>query len=156
MTLVLAAYRRPYHDIQDFTRLRIGPEVVQDYRREVQYLSPELAPITNPEALWRSRMARLTRTSSTYQRMCIAGRVTRSSRTSVSSPRFTGRRGIDLNCVLHGRDIGDSFAWKSPPILVRYRSVLADFRIGSRAAARRDGPASLCLAAPCLNSPISG
>ena len=35
ITLVLAAYRRPYHDIEDFTRFGFDSEVLQDRRGEV-------------------------------------------------------------------------------------------------------------------------
>jgi hypothetical protein len=51
-------------------------------------------------ASWRSRMARLTKTLSTYPRTDTAGRVIRSSRTSVSRQRFTAPHGIDLNCII--------------------------------------------------------
>ncbi len=80
ITLVVAAYRRPYHDIQDFKRFGLDPKSFKIIVVKSGYLSPELAPIANP-SLWRSRMALLTRTSSTCPRTDTAGRVTRSSRT---------------------------------------------------------------------------
>lgn len=49
--LVLAAYRRPYHDIQDFTRLGLDPKSFKIVVVKSGYLSPELAPIANPSLM---------------------------------------------------------------------------------------------------------
>jgi microcystin degradation protein MlrC len=51
ITLVLAAYRRPYHDIQDFTRLGLDPKSFKIIVVKSGYLSPELAPIANPSLM---------------------------------------------------------------------------------------------------------
>jgi microcystin degradation protein MlrC len=51
ITLVLAAYRRPYHDIQDFTRLGLDPKSFKIVVVKSGYLSPELAPIANPSLM---------------------------------------------------------------------------------------------------------
>lgn len=51
VTLVLSAYRRPYHDIVDFTRLRIDPKSFNIIVVKSGYLSPELAPIANPSLM---------------------------------------------------------------------------------------------------------
>jgi microcystin degradation protein MlrC len=51
ITLVLAAYRRPYHDINDFTRLGLDPKSFKIIVVKSGYLSPELAPIANPSLM---------------------------------------------------------------------------------------------------------
>jgi microcystin degradation protein MlrC len=51
VTLVLSAYRRPYHDIQDFTRLGLDPKSFKIVVVKSGYLSPELAPIANPSLM---------------------------------------------------------------------------------------------------------
>jgi microcystin degradation protein MlrC len=51
ITLVLSAYRRPYHDIQDFTRLGLDPKSFKIVVVKSGYLSPELAPIANPSLM---------------------------------------------------------------------------------------------------------
>jgi microcystin degradation protein MlrC len=51
ITLVLAAYRRPYHDIKDFTRLGLDPKSFKIIVVKSGYLSPELAPIANPSLM---------------------------------------------------------------------------------------------------------
>ena len=51
ITLVLAARRRPYHDIADFTRLGLDPAGVRLLVVKSGYLSPELAPIANPNLM---------------------------------------------------------------------------------------------------------
>jgi microcystin degradation protein MlrC len=51
ITLVLSAYRRPYHDIQDFTRLGLDPKSFKIIVVKSGYLSPELAPIANPSLM---------------------------------------------------------------------------------------------------------
>lgn len=51
ITLVLAAYRRPYHDIKDFTRLGLQPKSFKIIVVKSGYLSPELAPIANPSLM---------------------------------------------------------------------------------------------------------
>jgi microcystin degradation protein MlrC len=51
ITLVLAAYRRPYHDIKDFTRLGLDPKSFKMIVVKSGYLSPELAPIANPSLM---------------------------------------------------------------------------------------------------------
>ncbi len=48
VTLVLAARRRPYHGIADFTRLGLDPKGARLLVVKSGYLSPELAPIANP------------------------------------------------------------------------------------------------------------
>lgn len=51
ITLVLSAYRRPYHDIKDFTRLGLEPKSFKIIVVKSGYLSPELAPIANPSLM---------------------------------------------------------------------------------------------------------
>ena len=51
ITLVLSAYRRPYHDIQDFTRLGLQPKSFKMIVVKSGYLSPELSPIANPSLM---------------------------------------------------------------------------------------------------------
>jgi microcystin degradation protein MlrC len=51
ITLVLAAYRRPYHDIKDFTRFGLEPKSFKIIVVKSGYLSPELAPIANPSLM---------------------------------------------------------------------------------------------------------
>lgn len=51
ITLVLAARRRPYHNIADFTRLGLDPMRVRLLVVKSGYLSPELAPIANPNLM---------------------------------------------------------------------------------------------------------
>jgi microcystin degradation protein MlrC len=51
ITLVLAARRRPYHNIADFTRLGLDPKSVRLLVVKSGYLSPELAPIANPNLM---------------------------------------------------------------------------------------------------------
>ncbi|MDP9838385.1 microcystin degradation protein MlrC [Neorhizobium huautlense] len=49
--LVLSAKRRPYHYIADFTRLRLDPQSAKIIVVKSGYLSPELAPIANPNLM---------------------------------------------------------------------------------------------------------
>jgi microcystin degradation protein MlrC len=49
--IVLAARRRPYHNIEDFSRLGLDPSVVRLLVVKSGYLSPELAPIANPNLM---------------------------------------------------------------------------------------------------------
>jgi microcystin degradation protein MlrC len=51
ITVVLGAYRRPYHDIIDFTRLGLQPKSFKIIVVKSGYLSPELDPIANPSLL---------------------------------------------------------------------------------------------------------
>jgi microcystin degradation protein MlrC len=51
ITIVLAARRRPYHNIADFTRLGLDPAKVRLLVVKSGYLSPELAPIANPNLM---------------------------------------------------------------------------------------------------------
>jgi microcystin degradation protein MlrC len=51
VTLVLSAYRRPYHDINDFTRFGLDPKSFKIIVVKSGYLSPELAPIANPSLM---------------------------------------------------------------------------------------------------------
>lgn len=51
VTLVLAARRRPYHAIADFTRLGLDPKGARLLVVKSGYLSPELAPIANPSLM---------------------------------------------------------------------------------------------------------
>lgn len=51
ITLVLAARRRPYHNTADFTRLGLDPTKVRLLVVKSGYLSPELAPIANPNLM---------------------------------------------------------------------------------------------------------
>jgi len=46
--LVLSEKRRPYHDLADFERLGLDPQVARIVVVKSGYLSPELAPIANP------------------------------------------------------------------------------------------------------------
>ncbi|QND16336.1 M81 family metallopeptidase [Rhizobium leguminosarum bv. trifolii] len=49
--LVLSAKRRPYHNIVDFTRLGLNPHRAKIIVVKSGYLSPELAPIANPNLM---------------------------------------------------------------------------------------------------------
>ncbi|MBY5776967.1 M81 family metallopeptidase [Rhizobium leguminosarum] len=49
--LVLSAKRRPYHNIADFTRLGLDPHRAKINVVKSGYLSPELAPIANPNLM---------------------------------------------------------------------------------------------------------
>lgn len=51
ITLVLAARRRPYHNIADFTRLGLDPAAARLLVVKSGYLSPELAPLANPNLM---------------------------------------------------------------------------------------------------------
>jgi len=51
VTVVLAARRRPYHNIADFTQLGLDPKSVKLLVVKSGYLSPELAPIANPNLM---------------------------------------------------------------------------------------------------------
>ncbi|SFR54428.1 Microcystin degradation protein MlrC, contains DUF1485 domain [Yoonia tamlensis] len=51
ITVVLAARRRPYHDIADFTALDLDPRAVGLLVVKSGYLSPELAPVANPNLM---------------------------------------------------------------------------------------------------------
>lgn len=73
--LVLSAKRRPYHNIADFTRLGLDPHRARIIVVKSGYLSPELAPIANPNLMALSpgvvdqfveRLARLRKQHPTY------------------------------------------------------------------------------------------
>jgi microcystin degradation protein MlrC len=49
--LVLSAKRRPYHNLSDFTRLGLDPHKARIIVVKSGYLSPELAPIANPNLM---------------------------------------------------------------------------------------------------------
>ncbi|CAN7613559.1 M81 family metallopeptidase [Rhizobium rhizogenes] len=49
--LVVSAKRRPYHNITDFTRLGLDPHQAKIIVVKSGYLSPELAPIANPNLM---------------------------------------------------------------------------------------------------------
>ncbi|MBW9113582.1 M81 family metallopeptidase [Rhizobium cauense] len=51
ITVVLAARRRPYHNIADFVRLGLDPKAVRMLVVKSGYLSPDLAPIANPNLM---------------------------------------------------------------------------------------------------------
>ncbi|SEN48355.1 Microcystin degradation protein MlrC, contains DUF1485 domain [Loktanella fryxellensis] len=51
ITLVLAARRRPYHDIADFTALGLDPAGVALLVVKSGYLSPQLAPLADPNLM---------------------------------------------------------------------------------------------------------
>lgn len=51
ITIILATRRRPYHNIADFTRHGIDPKTVRLLVVKSGYLSPELAPIANPNLM---------------------------------------------------------------------------------------------------------
>lgn len=51
ITIVLAARRRPYHAIDDFTHLGLDPNAVRLLVVKSGYLSPELAPLANPNLM---------------------------------------------------------------------------------------------------------
>ncbi|WP_026791058.1 M81 family metallopeptidase [Pleomorphomonas oryzae] len=51
ITLVLAARRRPYHNIADFSRLGLDPHAARLVVVKSGYLSPELQPIANPNLM---------------------------------------------------------------------------------------------------------
>ncbi|MDK1389035.1 M81 family metallopeptidase [Sinorhizobium sp. 8-89] len=49
--VVMSARRRPYHNIEDFRRLGLDPSTVRLLVVKSGYLSPELAPIANPNLM---------------------------------------------------------------------------------------------------------
>ncbi|WP_026619724.1 microcystin degradation protein MlrC (plasmid) [Ensifer sp. WSM1721] len=51
IVIVLSARRRPYHNIEDFRRLGLDPATVRLLVVKSGYLSPELAPIANPNLM---------------------------------------------------------------------------------------------------------
>ncbi|WP_428424807.1 M81 family metallopeptidase [Pararhizobium sp.] len=51
ITIVLAARRRPYHNIEDFHRLGLDPKALRLLVVKSGYLSPDLAPIANPNLM---------------------------------------------------------------------------------------------------------
>ncbi len=51
IVVVLTASRRPFHDINDFTRLNLDPLEFKVLVVKSGYLSPELAPIANPNLM---------------------------------------------------------------------------------------------------------
>ncbi|GBQ87885.1 hypothetical protein AA23498_0243 [Acetobacter nitrogenifigens DSM 23921 = NBRC 105050] len=51
VTIVLAARRRPYHNIADFTRVGLDPAQAKIVAVKSGYLSPELAPLANPSLM---------------------------------------------------------------------------------------------------------
>ncbi|MBE2275999.1 MAG: M81 family metallopeptidase [Rhodobacteraceae bacterium] len=51
ISVVLAARRRPYHNIADFTRLGLDPSSAALLVVKSGYLSPELAPLANPNLM---------------------------------------------------------------------------------------------------------
>ncbi len=51
ITIVLAARRRPYHNIEDFRRLGLDPKDVRLLVVKSGYLSPDLSPTANPNLM---------------------------------------------------------------------------------------------------------
>ena len=51
ITLVLTARRRPFHELRDFERLGLDPQAVKLLVVKSGYLSPELAPLANPNLM---------------------------------------------------------------------------------------------------------
>ena len=51
VTVVLTARRRPFHNITDFSSLGLAPHAVRLLAVKSGYLSPELAPIANPNLM---------------------------------------------------------------------------------------------------------
>ncbi|ASY72433.1 MlrC domain-containing protein [Sinorhizobium fredii USDA 205] len=51
ITVVLSARRRPYHNLEDFRRIGLDPSAVRLLVVKSGYLSPELAPIANPNLM---------------------------------------------------------------------------------------------------------
>lgn len=51
ITVVLAARRRPYHNLADFARLGLDPRTVRLLVVKSGYLSPELAPLAAPSLM---------------------------------------------------------------------------------------------------------
>lgn len=51
ITLALAAYRRPYHDFEDFAALGLDPHNAHIVAVKSGYLSPDLASIANPNLM---------------------------------------------------------------------------------------------------------
>jgi microcystin degradation protein MlrC len=51
IVVVLSTRRRPYHNIEDFRRLGLDPRAVRLLVVKSGYLSPELAPIANPNLM---------------------------------------------------------------------------------------------------------
>lgn len=49
--VVISARRRPYHNLEDFRRLGLDPKTVRLLVVKSGYLSPELAPIANPNLM---------------------------------------------------------------------------------------------------------
>ncbi len=51
VTLILSAYRRPYHEIADFTRLGIDPKAAKMLVVKSGYLEPQIKAIVNPNLM---------------------------------------------------------------------------------------------------------
>ena len=51
VTLILSAYRRPYHEIADFTKLGIDPKTADILVVKSGYLEPEIKAIANPSLM---------------------------------------------------------------------------------------------------------
>jgi microcystin degradation protein MlrC len=51
VTLILSAYRRPYHEIVDFTKLGIDPKAAKILVVKSGYLEPEIKAIANPNLM---------------------------------------------------------------------------------------------------------
>jgi microcystin degradation protein MlrC len=51
LTLVLAARRRPYHNLADFTALGLDPAAARLLVVKSGYLSPDLAPLAAPNLM---------------------------------------------------------------------------------------------------------
>ena len=51
VTLILSAYRRPYHEIADFTKLGIDPKAAKILVVKSGYLEPQIKAIANPNLM---------------------------------------------------------------------------------------------------------
>jgi microcystin degradation protein MlrC len=51
ITLILSAYRRPYHEIVDFTKLGVDPKAAKILVVKSGYLEPQIKAIANPNLM---------------------------------------------------------------------------------------------------------
>ena len=51
VALILSAYRRPYHEITDFTKLGIDPKTAKILIVKSGYLEPQIKAIANPNLM---------------------------------------------------------------------------------------------------------
>jgi hypothetical protein len=113
---VLAARRRPYHNIEDFTRLGLDPKSARLLVVKSGYLSPELAPIANPNlmALTDGVVNQDIEGLASKRRLRPAFPFDRELRLSIRSAPFSALERLTLSCLWQGFGL-----W--PNLLERYR-----------------------------------